>query len=30
MQTLRDAAREVVLAGETTIEEMIRVTTTEE
>ncbi|GEM_PF-151936 len=30
MQTLRDAAREVVLAGETTVEEMIRVTTTEE
>jgi len=30
MQTLRDAAREVVLAGETTVEEMVRVTTTEE
>ncbi|GBD02477.1 putative type II secretion system protein HxcR [bacterium HR18] len=30
MQTLRDAAREVVLLGETTVEEMIRVTTTEE
>ena len=30
MQTLRDAAREVVLMGETTIEEMVRVTTTEE
>ncbi len=30
MQTLRDAAREVVLAGETTVEEMIRVTTTDE
>lgn len=30
MQTLRDAACEVVLLGETTVEEMVRVTTTEE